>query len=542
MGTAVFQRALAHQADEQGQVTSEMIERAEWIAGIELTAPQRETMKKRLAALLADYEALREVRLDRMVAPALHFTAEAGTVVPLAAPANRKVGVAFDAEKLRPPGEEDLAYLPVADLARLLRQKKVTSVELTELALRRLKGADGVLRCVVTLTEELAMRQARAADVEIQAGRWRGPLHGIPWGAKDLIAYPGYRTTFGAPQFTSQVLQAKATVAQRMDDAGAVLVAKLSLGALAQGDEWFGGMTRNPWNTEEGASGSSSGSAAAVAAGLLPIAIGSETLGSIISPSTRCGATGLRPTFGRVSRYGCMPLAWSLDKIGPIARSAECCAIVLAAIHGADGLDPTAVDRPFTWPVTKPFAEMTFGYLESEGGPSDREPLRILGDLGMKLTPIRLPEDFPFDAMDLILDVEAATVFDDLLTAGESAGLNRWPSSWRKGAFVTAREYLRTQRIRTRLLEAMRQATQGLDGYLAIDDLVLTNLTGHPQIALPSGFTRRGGADVPVSIVLTGQVFGEDRLLAVAAAWQKATGFHLRRPTLPQPGQPAPPK
>ncbi len=251
----------------------------------------------------------------------------------------------------RPGSDEELAFLPVTELSQLVQGRKVSSIELTRLYLDRLKRFDPLLNCVVTLTDELAMKQAEQADREIAAGRYRGPLHGIPWGAKDLIAYPGYPTTWGATPFKDRVIDAKATVAARLEEAGAVLVAKLSLGALAMGDHWFRGQTHSPWDPRTGSSGSSAGSASAAAAGLVGFAIGSETLGSIVSPCRACGASGLRPTFGRVSRHGCMTLSWSMDKLGPIARSVEDCALIFDAIHGADGLDPAAVDQPFAWPA-----------------------------------------------------------------------------------------------------------------------------------------------------------------------------------------------
>ena len=286
-------------------------------------------------------------------------------------------------ELAKPGTDDDLAFLPLAKLAHLVRTKQVSSVELTKLYLDRLKKYDPALLCVVSLTEELALKQAKQADEEIAAGKYRGPLHGIPWGAKDLIAYPGYKTTWGAGPYKDQTLDTKATVAKRLEEAGAVLVAKLTLGALAMGDQWFGGMTRNPWNVKEGSSGSSAGSAAAVAAGLVGFAIGSETLGSIVSPCTRCGVTGLRPTFGRVSRHGCMTLSWTMDKLGPIARSVEDCALVFGAIHGADGLDPTAVDRPFDWPAKKGPKGLKVGYFETKKSPDERKELKMLKDLGV---------------------------------------------------------------------------------------------------------------------------------------------------------------
>src|SRR5439155_18220588 len=269
----------------------------------------------------------------------------------------------------KPDSSDDLAFLPMTALAGLVRTKQVSSVELTKLYLERLHKYNSALNCVVTFTDELALKQAEAADREIAAGRYRGPLHGIPWGAKDLIAYPGYKTTWGAAPFKSQTIDVKATVAQKLDEAGAVLVAKTTLGALAQGDQWFGGQTKSPWNLAVGSSGSSAGSACTAAAGLVGFAIGTETMGSIISPCTRCGATGLRPTFGRISRHGCMTLSWSMDKLGPITRSVEDCALVLGAVHGFDGLDVSAVDRPFAWPPRRDLRSLKVGYTGGDDRP-----------------------------------------------------------------------------------------------------------------------------------------------------------------------------
>ncbi len=539
IGTAVFRRALAAAVQNGRQITPDMIRQAEWIAGLELTEEQRTAAARGVGRLVRSLEAMRSVPLEHRVPPALHFAPRPeawlrgqrgvpqGAVTPTEAH-----------EPQRPASPEDLAFLPVVELAALLRSGKVTSLELTHLYLDRLRRYDPVLRCVVTLTEETALRQAEAADREIAVGRYRGPLHGIPWGAKDLIAYPGYKTTWGAAPFREQVLNFKATVAQRLEQAGAVLVAKLSLGALAQGDRWFGGMTRNPWNPEEGSSGSSAGSAAAAAAGLVGFALGSETLGSIVSPCRRCGTTGLRPTFGRVSRYGCMTLSWSMDKIGPICRTVEDCALVFGAIQGPDGLDPTVVDLPFAWPCRRDIRTFRVGYTETGTPVDDRPELRTLAELGVRLVPLRLPDQFPAAALTLILDVEAATVFDQLVRDGVTDGLNAWPNTLRDAQFVPAVEYLRANRIRSLLIQAMEAMfdATGIDCYVEGDDLVVTNLTGHPSVALPGGFQQRNGVRVPRVITFTGRLYGESELLAVAHAFQQATGYHLERPPLKLPG------
>jgi Asp-tRNA(Asn)/Glu-tRNA(Gln) amidotransferase A subunit family amidase len=444
------------------------------------------------------------------------------------APAERGSAVPTStAPPKKPDKGDDLAFLPVTALAALVRDRQVTSAELTRLYLGRLKKYDPVLHCVVNLTENLAHRQAEQADREIAAGRYRGPLHGIPWGAKDLIAYPGYPTTWGAAPFKDQTLETKATVARRLEEAGAVLVAKTTLGALANGDRWFGGRTRNPWDPTQGSSGSSAGSASATSAGLVGFAIGSETLGSIVSPCRVCGVTGLRPTFGRVSRAGCMTLSWSMDKVGPIARSVEDCALVFAAIHGADGLDPAAVDRPFHWPPSRELSALRVGYVEDGRDSAKRDDLRVLRDLGVKLVPIKLPAKYPVGPLTLILDTEAAAVFDELTRRGVTEGLGDWPGTFRKGEFVPAVEYLRANRIRTLVLREMDEVMRAVDLYVGGNDLVLTNLTGHPTVVLPNGFRE---TELPRSLTFTGRLYGEADLLAVAHAYQQATGYHLRRP------------
>ncbi|MCB1097073.1 MAG: amidase, partial [Verrucomicrobiae bacterium] len=429
---------------------------------------------------------------------------------------------------------EDLAFLPVASLSRLVRTRKVTSLELTRLYLGRLKRYDEVLKCVVNLTEDLALQQAARADEEIAAGRYRGPLHGIPWGAKDLIACAGYPTTWGAAFYKDQQFGHTATVVDKLNAAGAVLVAKLTTGALAEGDQWFGGMTRNPFFPEQGSSGSSAGPASAVAAGLVGFAIGSETLGSIVSPCIRCRATGLRPTFGRVSRYGCMPLSWTMDKLGPIARSVEDCAIVFEAIHGADGKDAAAVTRPFQWPVKSEIKGMRVGYFEGR----DEDALEILRDLGATLLPIDLPGRQLANQLASMLSIEAAAAFDEVTAAGitDAHGFNRWKERFQRMRFVSAVDYIRANRLRSVLMEDVARATSQVDAWIGGDDLVVTNLTGHPTVVLPHGAWEIS-SDEPRrlrsrSITFTGQPYADDSLLALGAAFQAKGDAHLQRPSL----------
>lgn len=530
VGTAVFRRALAAQAEGRRTITPEMIQQAEWISGVPLTDADRQALSNSLSRLQRDLEAMRAVPLDNGVSPALVFDP-----APWETTWDRNRGQVALSEHhppRKPDSEDDLAFLPVSELAALIRNRDVTSTELTHLYLKRLKRYDPALLCVVNLTEAVALRQAEEADRELAAGRYRGPLHGIPWGAKDLIAYPGYPTTWGAPQYRDQQREEKATVARRLEEAGAVLVAKLTLGALAMGDRWFGGMTRNPWNPRQGSSGSSAGSAAATAAGLVGFSLGSETLGSIITPSRLCGNSSLRPTFGRVSRYGCMSLCWSMDKIGPLCRSIEDCALVFGAIHGADGLDPAAVDRPFHWPWRGDLRTLRVGYIESERMPRERTELNVLKELGVKLVPIQLPTTWPVGALRVILTTEAAASFDHLTRQGIKEGLNSWPQTFQEGQFVPAIEYLRANRLRTLLMEQMRKVFEQVDLYVGGNDLLITNLTGHPSIVLPNGFRKNGEVEVPFSITFTGRLFGESELLALGHAYQQATGWHLRRPDL----------
>jgi Asp-tRNA(Asn)/Glu-tRNA(Gln) amidotransferase A subunit family amidase len=413
--------------------------------------------------------------------------------------------------------------------------------------LGRLKKYGPKLECVITLTEDLALEQARRADAEIAAGGYKGPLHGIPWGAKDLLAVPGYKTTWGAMPYKDQVIDESATVVKRLEEAGAVLIAKLTLGALAWGDVWYDGRTRNPWDYEQGSSGSSAGSASATVAGLVGFAIGTETLGSIVSPSTRCGTTGLRPTFGRVSRHGAMALSWSMDKIGPLCRSVEDCALVFDAIHGPDGRDLSVVDAPFNWDAELDVSGLRIGYVKSafesereeqeEWKRFDEATLESLSAMGLDLTPIELP-DLPIGAMSFILRAEAAAAFDELTRTNQDDLLvrqirNAWPNVFRQSRLIPAVEYIQANRLRTLAMEAMAEIMSEIDVYVVPSfggsNLLLTNLTGHPCVVLPNGF-REDGA--PTSISFMGKLFGEAETLAVAKAYQDATDFHLRRPAL----------
>jgi Asp-tRNA(Asn)/Glu-tRNA(Gln) amidotransferase A subunit family amidase len=537
----------------EGPITRETLAAAESLAGIELTDSERDLALAGLEELRQDYLKLREVALGNPVAPALRFDPEVpGALTRHPAPGRR---LSADRTTALPDDEEEIAFLPAVELGRHVRARRISSRELTALYLDRLRRFDPQLQCVITLTEERALEAAQRADAEIERGLWRGPLHGVPWGAKDLLAVRGYPTTWGAGPYRDQAIDEDATVVRRLDEAGAVLVAKLTLGELAWGDVWFGGTTRNPWKLEQGSSGSSAGPAAATAAGLVGFAIGSETWGSIVSPSTRCGATGLRPTFGRVSRHGAMALSWSMDKLGPIGRSVEDCALVFEAIHGADGLDPTAVDRPYAWDAELDLARLRIGCLRSlferEPEPEeDEDPARLreahaldlaaldaLRSLGIEPVPIELP-DLPVGSLSFILSVEAAAAFSELTLSNRDDELVRqvdqaWPNVLRQARTIPAVEYLQANRVRTLLMRETARAFAEVDVVVAPsftgDTLLLTNLTGHPAVVVPDGFAADG---TPTSITFLGRLYGEAETLAVARAYQEATGFHLRHPVL----------
>jgi len=563
VGSAVFGRALTMLAQERKRITEEMIQQAEWIAGLTLNDAKRKQMADSLNRLHDGFARIRAVAIDNSVPPAVAFRAAPAEKAP--AVITRKLDWK-PAKIAKPSAEEDIAFAPVTKLAAWMRGKQISSLELTKLYIGRLKRYDPILKFVITFTEELAMKQAEQADREIAAGRWRGPLHGVPWGAKDLLAVPGYPTTWGAAPYKDQVRPEKATVVELLENAGAVLVAKTTLGALAQGDVWFGGTTKNPWLTTQGSSGSSAGSASSVAAGCVGFAIGTETLGSIVSPSTRCGATGLRPTFGRVSRAGAMALAWSMDKIGALSRSVEDLGLVFSAIHGADAKDASAVDRPFGWPLKRDIKTLRIGYLQAlfdedrarniqneeqkkavqESQEFDRRSIEVLKGLGIKLIPVKLPDKYPVNDIRFVLEAEAAAAFDELTRSGKddlltAQGNNDWPNTFRRAQTIPAVEYIRGNRIRTLVMQEMETALKEIDVYVAPSfggaNLLMTNLTGHPAVVLPNGFRASNGT--PTSITFQGRLFGEAEVLAVAAAYQNATDFHLRRPKIePPPPEP----
>lgn len=532
IGTATLHRSIASsiQDDEEFKVTAEIIRNAEWISGNELTDEQRKSLVGTANQALKDFLRLRESEVDYFDPPAVHFeTLEHDSEPDLP---NRQVHLTESAVPKLPSTEEQIAFLPVTELAALIRDRQISSVDLTQIYLKRLRKYDPMLKCVVTLTEELALEQAKQADREIQAGRYRGPLHGIPWGAKDLVSIPGYPTSWGIPQFRDRIIDQKATVAQRLEQAGAVLVAKLSLGAIAMGDRWFGGMTRSPWNPEVGSSGSSAGSASATVAGLVGFSIGTETLGSIVSPSRQCGATGLRPTFGRVSRAGCMPLSWTMDKIGPITRSVEDTALVLAAIHGADGVDATAINKRFSWPPNVNLQKLRVGYVKSRRDVNERPDLIKLRDIGVELVEISLPKSPNIRTLTKVIGIEGAAIFEEMLNRNETDGWNAWPGIFRSAQFVSAVDYLRIMRLRRKLMVEMEDAVKNVDVLVNANDLLVTNLTGHPSIVVPRGVRERNEKFSPITDVFTGHLFDETRMLALALAYEQKVEGNLKHPPL----------
>jgi Asp-tRNA(Asn)/Glu-tRNA(Gln) amidotransferase A subunit family amidase len=522
-------------------IIKEQIQNGEKIIGIEFSEAERDSMIDNLNDQLRSYEKIRKYPLNNNVTPALEFNP-----IP--------VRFHFPEEQLPidfspyagiklPRDRNELAFYSIGELAALIKTKQITSVELTRIFLERLKKYDPVLHCVITLTGERALRQARLMDEELKNGRYRSLLHGIPFGIKDLLATKDYNTTWGAVPFKDQMILADAVVLERLEEAGGVLVAKLSMGALAWGDVWYGGMTRNPWDTTKGSSGSSAGSASAVSAGLVPFAIGTETWGSIVSPSTVCGTTGLRPTYGRVSRTGAMALSWSMDKIGPICRTAEDLAIVFEAIQGPDGVDQTLYDVPFNYSHEIDFTKLRIGYLKLDFDKdypfkkNDSITLAKLEELGAVLIPIELP-DLPVNDMSFILSAEAAAAFDELTRSNDDDLLvrqikNAWPNSFRSARFIPAVEYINANRLRYILIQQMQKIMEGIDLYVAPswegDNLLLTNLTGHPCVVVPNGFSEEG---TPTSISFIGRLFDEGRLISFAKKYQDSEKFHLIHPEM----------
>jgi Asp-tRNA(Asn)/Glu-tRNA(Gln) amidotransferase A subunit family amidase len=545
VASTLFPGALwAASAEGTEEVTAAMIDQAARLAGLAFTAEERARMLEGVRANLAGFRERRAVPIDQSVPPPLYFDPVVPGQRPEPVPARCVLGPRAPVQ--RPERLEDVAFWPVTDLATLIETRQVSCVELAELSLARLRRFDDVLHATVTLTETRALEQARALDAELAAGHYRGPLHGIPWGAKDLISVAGYPTTWGFRPYAEQVIDHDATVVRRLDEAGAVLVAKLATGEIARGDHWLGRQTRNPWKPEEGSGGSSAGSAAATAAGLVPFALGTDTLGSIVGPARTCGVTGLRPTFGRVSRDGVMPVCWSLDKVGPLCRTAEDCALVLNAIHGPDGLDRAVPAVPFAWDGARGLEGLRVGYLadaferEASGArrdalENDRRTLEELRALGVELRPVALPEHADLDALQVLL-VDEAAAFEELLQSGDV----RWfrqdledPEDvlMRVARLFPAVEYVQVHRRRMLLMQGMARLFAELDVLVApfagSPQQSATSLTGHPSVAVQNGFDDEGR---PTGIQFVGRLYGEAEALTLARHHQAARGWHRAHP------------
>ena len=538
--------AVLSQCASSNKIIKNDVKGAEKLMGIDFSDGEIDTMLSYLSENLKGYDSMRELSLSYGTVPTLYFDPrpdhfklkERGTVSDWKLSKNVSL----------PASDDEVAFMSVADLGVLIKSGALTSVRLTKIYLDRLRKYDDTLHAVIGITEALALKQAAQADEEIRQGKYRGPLHGIPYGIKDLFSVPGYKTTWGAEPYRDQVLTDKAFVVQKMEEAGAVLVAKLTSGALARGDVWFGGRTRNPWDIKQGASGSSAGSASATAAGLVAFAIGTETLGSIIAPSSRCGATGLRPTFGSVSRDGAMTLSWSMDKVGPICRTAQDCALVFMALKGTDAIinaDRAVVNYPFAFNPPADLKGYKIGYFKNlfdkdttKTKPNNLASLELLKALGADLHEVSLPDTMPYAAFDIILRAEAGAFFDELVRGHRDRLLSEQnresrANSLRQARFIPAVEYLQANRHRKVLIENFNKVIAGYDFIVAPSNgrniSLATNLTGHPAISVPNGFDVKGH---PTSITLLGNLYDEGPLLEAAYILQQATDFEEKHPVM----------
>jgi Asp-tRNA(Asn)/Glu-tRNA(Gln) amidotransferase A subunit family amidase len=543
-------RNAAAQTDE---ITDEVLSRAEQLAGLEFTEEERELMRESVADHLSSLRTIADMKLENQVPPAMLFKPLGLEWASSHYPGNDSHSARPEAVPLDnpdtpagPPSGDDLAFATIDQIGLAIRKGWLSCSDVTEFFIERLEKLNPTLHFMINPTFDRARAQAKQLDDEAKRGSYRGPLHGIPWGAKDLLAVSGSPTTWGAAPFEGQVIDTDAEVVRRLDEAGAVLLCKTSVGALAWGDVWFGETCRNPWNPEQGSSGSSAGSASAVAAGALPFALGTETLGSIVSPSSRCGATGIRPTHGRVPRTGCMALTWSMDKIGPITRNVSDAWRVLQAIQGAHPGDRESVDAGMMGVGDADVKQrLRFGYVpqafeseeENEVNTMDRAALEQLRALGVHLEEFSLPE-LPVGDMLVILEVEAAAAFDELTRTNRDDELvrqieNAWPNVFRAAQLVPGVQYVQAQRARSVLMQEMESALGDLDGYVTPSfggpSLAITNLTGHPCVVLPHGFREDG---TPASFSFIGRNYHEGAIVALASMYQKATGHHLKRPGL----------
>lgn len=530
------------------EISIETIKEAEKLIGLSFTTEERKVLLEDLKGNLSNYSSLRSFNLDYTVFPTTQFIPKQITIDQ----GNDSLSTnnySPTVTKL-PKSNEEIAYLTISQLAYLIKNRKLTSTRLTKIYLDRLKKLNKILFFTVTLTEELALAQARYADLEISRGKYRGPLHGIPYGLKDLFAVKGYKTTWGVESLKNQEFDHDATIYKKLTEAGAILVAKLAMGSLASGEKWFGGTTRTPWHPDYPSGGSSSGPASATVSGCVGFSIGTETNGSMVSPCNECGVTGLRPTFGRVSRFGSMPISWSFDKITPICRSVEDCALVLEAISGPDKKDLSTINSRFKWNSKNKIKHLRIGYhtkfFEKElmGNPTSPEGIKYRKSLrdksktvlnffnnqGINLIPIDF--DIQSEGAGIMLETEASAAFDEMTRTKWGGNLpdSKWPQVFNRYRFMPAVEYLRAAQIRTKLVEDIQKAMQDVDLFIEITwaNNWTTNLTGNPIVVVPIGFMNKW----PVTITFVGKHFQEQELLSVAKYYQEHTGHHNKHPSL----------
>jgi Asp-tRNA(Asn)/Glu-tRNA(Gln) amidotransferase A subunit family amidase len=550
------------------EVSATTFKEAEKLGQMEMTpvdlAQAAGNWRMQMAPLYERRTGPRKMTLESNLAPATQWNPSLPGIVTRETPGSYNAAFLRSADKKSPlpATEADIAFASVAQLSRWIESRQITSERLTKIYLQRLERFDPKLHCVITLTREHALEQARRADAEIAAGHYRGPLHGIPWGAKDLLDTANIPTTYGAEPYRNRVPKKDSAVVERLNAAGAVLVAKLSLGALALNDIWFGGQTMNPWLMEEGSSGSSAGPGSATAAGLVGFAIGSETGGSIVSPSMRCGVTGLRPTYGRVARTGAMTLCWSLDKLGPMARCVEDTILVLNAISGPDAGDVASVPSTLSFDANASVTGLRVGYFpgwmkESPATEVDRAALNVVKSAGMKLVEVSIP-DWPYDSLNLILFAEAAAAFEELTLSHQVDELkaqvpDAWPNCFRQSRFLSAVDFVQADRMRRKVAQEMARVFSEVDLLLvpSLRDemLVITNNTGHPSLTLRAGFVEVAEARsdwapdpkhplpkfspprrVPHGITLIGRLFDEGRLCEAGIALERAFAVASERP------------
>ena len=533
-------------ATAQDTLTTKDLQSAAKVLDLSFTQKEIDTMYDGVKENLAGYKLMHKQSLKNNVPMSLWQS----PVLPGMQFAEKQVAVKWKiySHVQMPANKNELAFYSLLQLASLIKNKKISSVALTQFFIERIRKYGDSLQCVISVTEELAMQQAQQADEEIAKGKYRGPLHGIPYGLKDLFAVKGTKTTWGAAPYKNQTIDEDAFVYTQLKEAGAVLVAKFTLGALAMGDYWYGGRTKNPWNTKTGSSGSSAGSTSATVAGLVPFAIGTETWGSIVSPASTCGATGLRPTFGSISRSGAMTLSWSLDKVGPICRSAEDAAVVFNYIHGTDGLDMSAVNKPFNYKPDTDIKKLKVGYAKNyfdkitDTGRNEWKVLEAYKNMGVELIPVNFPDSgvYNFNIMDIVISAECAAAFDEFTRNNMDDEMTQqgkfdWPNSFRVSRLMSAVEYINANRHRYLLMQKVNEVMNTIDVLICPtrgsgNQGAITNLTGHPVVCMPTGFDKRN--NLPTSITLIGKLYDEATILSAAKAYQDATEWDEMHPPM----------